>query len=40
MAKPRPEKREPAERRGLPMEPQLGNRLSDETGEWQVVGRP
>jgi hypothetical protein len=42
MAKPRPEKkkREPAERRVLPMELQLGDRLADETGEWEVIGRP
>jgi hypothetical protein len=26
--------------RVLPMELQLGDRLSDETSEWEVVGRP
>jgi len=26
--------------RVLPMELQVGDRLSDETGEWEVVGRP
>jgi hypothetical protein len=29
-----------AERRVLPMELQLGDRLTDETGEWGIVGRP
>src|SRR6058998_2384912 len=28
------------ETRVLPMELQLGDRLSDETDEWEVVGRP
>jgi hypothetical protein len=40
MGKPRPEKREPAERRVLPMELQLADRLTDETGEHEVIGRP
>jgi hypothetical protein len=38
-----PEKREPsppAERRVLPMELQVGDRLTDETGEYAVIGRP
>jgi len=39
----RPEKKRepepPATRRVLPMELQIGDRLSDETGEWEVVGR-
>jgi hypothetical protein len=26
--------------RVLPMELQLGDRLTDETGEWEIVGRP
>ena len=26
--------------RVLPMELQIGDRLSDETSEWEVVGRP
>ena len=26
--------------RVLPMEVRIGDRLSDETGEWEVVGRP
>src|SRR6266404_196278 len=26
--------------RVLPMELQIGDRLSDETGEWEVVGQP
>src|SRR2546422_10891363 len=30
----------PAERRVLPMELQIGDRLADETGEWEVIGRP
>jgi len=44
MTKPRPaKKREPAQpatRRVLPMELRIGDRLVDETGEWEVVGRP
>ncbi len=44
MTKPRPEKKRepapPATRRILPMELRIGDRLSDETGEWEVVGRP
>ena len=44
MARPRPEKKDqpktPAERGVLPMELQLGDRLTDETGEWEVIGRP
>lgn len=39
MAKPRPEKSSP-ERRVLPMELQAGDRLTDETGEYEVIGRP
>jgi hypothetical protein len=30
----------PAERRVLPMELQIGDRLTDETGEYEVIGRP
>jgi hypothetical protein len=26
--------------RVLPMDLQLGDRLADETGEWEVIGRP
>ena len=42
MAKPekKSEPREPAERRVLPMELQVGDRLTDETGEWEVIGHP
>jgi hypothetical protein len=44
VARPRPEKKDqprtPAERRVLPMELQIGDRLVDETGEWEVIGRP
>jgi hypothetical protein len=44
MAKPRPEKKSDpksaAERRVLPMELQAGERLTDETGEYEVIGRP
>jgi hypothetical protein len=29
-----------AERRVLPMELQVGDRFVDETGEWEVIGRP
>jgi hypothetical protein len=39
MAKPRPEKNSP-ERRVLPMELQAADRLTDETGEYEVIGRP
>ena len=43
MAKP-PEKKPapstPPPLRVLPMQLQLGDRLVDETGEWEVVGRP
>jgi hypothetical protein len=27
-------------RRVLPMELQIGDRLADETGDWEVIGRP
>ncbi len=44
MPRSRPEKKSPAsapaERRVLPMELQIGDRLVDETGEWEVIGRP
>jgi len=44
MAKPRPEKKpEPAANattRVLPMELRIGDRITDETGEWEVIGRP
>lgn len=44
MAKSRPEKkREPAaagNTKILPMELQIGDRLSDETGEWEVIAPP
>ena len=36
-------KREPqaaADTKILPMELRVGDRLSDETGEWEVIGRP
>src|SRR5262245_11653460 len=46
MAKPRPEKRRPppseppGTTRVFPNQLQIGDRLSEPTGEWQVVGRP
>jgi len=44
MAKPRPgKKREPAPpatRRVLPMDLHVGDRFTDESGEWEVIGRP
>ncbi len=44
MAKPKPEKKPAAAARAmsriLPMELRIGDRLADETGEWEVVGRP
>jgi hypothetical protein len=30
----------PAVRRLLPMELQIGDRVADETGEWEVISRP
>jgi hypothetical protein len=44
VARPRPEKKSepsaPAERRVLPMQLHVGDRLTDETGEYEVIGRP
>ncbi len=44
MAKPRPEKKpEPpanATTRVPPMELRIGDRITDETGEWEVIGHP
>ena len=44
MARPRPEKKNqppvPAEQRVLPMELRIGDRLTDETAEWEIIGRP
>jgi len=44
MAKPTPEKKPaaaaPPTKRILPMELQIGDRIVDETGEYEVVGRP
>ena len=45
MAKPKPEKKPaaaaaPATKRILPMDLQLRDRIVDETGEYEVVGRP
>jgi hypothetical protein len=44
MARTRPTKKSepapPAAHRVLPMELQIGNRLTDETGEWEIVARP
>ena len=44
MAKPTPEKKPAAAasptKRILPMELQIGDRIVDETGEYEVVGRP
>jgi hypothetical protein len=36
----KPEHTSAATRRVLPMELQVGDRLTDETGEWEVIGRP
>ena len=42
MARPRPEKKrkraQPATRRVLPMELRIGDRLIDQSGEWEVIG--
>ena len=44
MAKPCPEKKSDpksvAEQRVLPMELHVGDRLTDETAEWEIIGRP
>ena len=44
MAKHRPAKKrdenKPAEQHVLPMQLQVGDRLTDETGEWEVASRP
>lgn len=40
MARPRPEKRPPPDLRLLPMQLELGDRIVDETGEYEVAGRP
>ena len=41
MGKPRPsKKREPAEPTVLPMELQVGDRITDEKGEWEVIRPP
>jgi hypothetical protein len=44
MARPRPEKKpetpQPPALRVLPMQLQIGDRLADETGEWEVIDRP
>src|SRR5437899_2279720 len=44
MDKPKPDKKPeaaaPATMRILPMELQLGDRIVDETGEYEVIGRP
>jgi hypothetical protein len=43
MARPKSEKKSdpaaPAERRILPMQLQVGDRLSDQTGDCEVIGR-
>ncbi len=43
MAKSRPEKKrehQPVTLRVLPMQPQIGDRFTDASGEWEVAGRP
>ena len=43
-AKPRPSKKREshsaADTKILPMELRVGDRLADETGEWEVIGQP
>jgi hypothetical protein len=46
-AGPRPKKKkrqeapgQPAEQRVLPTQLRIGDRMTDSTGEWEVVGRP
>jgi hypothetical protein len=36
----KPEAASPAALRVLPMELQIGDRLTDETGEYEAIGRP
>ena len=36
----KPEPSKPPALRVLPMQLQIGNHLSDERSEWQVIGRP
>jgi hypothetical protein len=31
---------QPAEQRVLPMQLKIGDRITDERGEWRVIGRP
>jgi hypothetical protein len=44
MARPRAGKKgeptAPATSKILPMELRIGDRIADETGEWEVIGRP
>jgi hypothetical protein len=46
MARSRPEKKrdektaQPAEQRVLPMQLQVGDRITAETAEWEVIGQP
>ena len=41
LAKPRAEKKsEPAVSKVLPLDLRVGDRLTDETGEWEIIGRP
>ena len=44
MSRPRPTQKSdpasPAERRVLPMELRTGDRITDETGEWEIIARP
>jgi hypothetical protein len=40
MAKPPEKPAKPPGIRVLPMQLQVGDRLTDETGDWEVIGRP
>jgi hypothetical protein len=44
MARPRPSKKHEPQATGdtkiLPMELRVGDRLANETGEWEVIGQP
>jgi hypothetical protein len=44
MSRARPTKKSeptpPAERRILPMQLRTGDRITDETGEWEIIARP
>jgi len=40
LSRRRPESRKPTVTNILPMDLRLGDHITDETGEWEVTGRP